>query len=283
MKEKQQDFMSEQICRYSKHLRDQERADQTIKKYLYILNALKIYLDGESITKSALIGWKERLTECYAPASVNAMLTVANCFMEFIGRADLRVRLLKIQKSLFCKESKELTREEYIRLVRTAEREGNERLSLILQTICATGIRVSELRFITVEAVESGRAEINNKGKHRIIFLPVKLCRLLKKYLKKQKRTVGAVFVTRSGKPLDRSNIWRDMKDLCENADVSPVKVFPHNLRHLFARTYYSIQKDLLRLADILGHSNINTTRIYTLESGFAHARHMEQMGLIIT
>ena len=203
--------------------------------------------------------------------------------MEFIGRADLRVRLLKIQKSLFCKESKELTREEYIRLVRTAEREGNERLSLILQTICATGIRVSELRFITVEAVESGRAEINNKGKHRIIFLPVKLCRLLKKYLKKQKRTVGAVFVTRSGKPLDRSNIWRDMKDLCENADVSPVKVFPHNLRHLFARTYYSIQKDLLRLADILGHSNINTTRIYTLESGFAHARHMEQMGLIIT
>ena len=178
---------------------------------------------------------------------------------------------------------RELTRAEYIRLVEAAEREGNQRLSLVLQTICATGIRVSELRFITAEAVSVGRAEIFNKGKRRVVFLPDKLQRLLKKYLREQKKTAGAVFTTRTGKPLDRSNIWRDMKKLCESANVEPGKVFPHNLRHLFARTYYSLEKDLSRLADILGHSSVNTTRIYTVESGTVHAQQVARLGLVLT
>ena len=190
---------------------------------------------------------------------------------------------MKIQKALFCDERRELTRAEYARLVSAAQKVGNERLSLVMQTICATGIRVSELRFITVEAVTTGRAEICNKGKRRTVFLPGRLRRLLRKYLQKQKKTAGAVFTTRTGRPLDRSNIWRDMKALCESADVEPGKVFPLNLRHLFARTYYSLEKDLSRMADILGHSSVNTTRIYTVESGGVHQRQLERMGLIIT
>lgn len=195
----------------------------------------------------------------------------------------MTVRLLKIQKSLFCDESRELSRKEYIRLVRTAEIKGKQQLALLIQTICATGIRVSELQYITAEAIRTGRAEISNKGKRRIIFLPNTLRQLLKKYLQKQKITVGAVFVTRTGRPLDRSNIWRSMKELCGQAKVDPGKVFPHNLRHFFARIYYSMEKDLLRLADILGHSNINTTRIYTAESGLVYARRLEHMKLVIT
>lgn len=223
------------------------------------------------------------MTEDYAPSSINTMLAAMNGLLDFCGLAALKVKPLKIQRSLFSDGEKELTREEYIRLIHAAEQDGSERLSLVIQTICAIGIRVSELQFITAEAIQSGRAEISNKGKRRTIFLPGKLCRLLKKYLKKEKRTTGAVFVTRTGKPLNRSNIWRDMKALCESADVEPEKVFPHNLRHLFARTYYTLEKDLSRLADILGHSNVNTTRIYTMESGTVHARQMERIGLIIT
>jgi len=211
------------------------------------------------------------------------MLTVANSFLQFMGWRELRIRPLKIQKSLFCDEEKELTQEEYTHLIHAADQKDNERLSLILQTICATGIRVSELKFITVEAVDMGRAEVNNKGKRRIVFLPGKLCRLLRKYIQKQKITAGAVFVTRNGRPMDRSNIWREMKKLCKSAGVEPGKVFPHNLRHLFARTFYSIEKDLSRLADILGHSSISTTRIYTAESGRVHQKQIERMGLVIT
>ena len=211
------------------------------------------------------------------------MIAAVNGFLRFMGWRECAVKLLNIQKSPFCDEGRELTRSEYVRLVRAAELDGNRRLALVLQTICATGVRVSELKFITVEAVETGRAEIANKGKRRTVFLPDKLRRLLKKYLQGQKKTAGAVFTTRTGKPLDRSNIWRDMKALCESAGVEPGKVFPHNLRHLFARTYYSIEKDLSRLADILGHSSVNTTSIYTVESGSVHLRQMERMGLVIT
>lgn len=200
-----------------------------------------------------------------------------------MGWNDLIVKPLKIQKSLFRDESRELSYNEYKRLVLAAENAGNRRLSLVVQTICATGIRVSELQFITVEAVRTGRTEIANKGKRRTIFLPDKLRRILTKYMKENGIKEGAVFTTRTGKPLDRSNIWRDMKALCESAGVDSSKVFPHNLRHLFARTYYSIEKDLSRLADILGHSNINTTRIYTMESGVVHARQIERLGLTIT
>ena len=273
----------ELIRRYADSLREQEKAPATIDKYVHDLTALCGYLDGAALIKTVLIGWKEHLANRYAPASVNTMLAAVNSLLDFCGWPDLKVKPLKIQKSMFCDEGKELTRNEYIRLIHTAGKDGNERLSLVIQTICATGIRVSELKFITAEAAASGRAEISNKGKRRTVFLPDKLRRLLKKYLQKQHRTVGPVFVTRTGKPLDRSNIWRDMKALCESAGVVPGKVFPHNLRHLFARTYYTLEKDLSRLADILGHSNVNTTRIYTVESGVVHARQMERMELIIT
>ena len=183
----------------------------------------------------------------------------------------------------FLDENKELSRAEYARLVRAAQMRKNERLALVLQTICATGIRVSELQFITAEAVQAGRAEICNKGKRRMVFLPGKLRRLLQSYLRRQKKTAGAVFTTRTGKPLNRSNIWREMKALCKSAGVAEEKVFPHNLRHLFARAFYALEKDLSRLADILGHSSVNTTRIYTAESGAAHARQMNRLGLIVT
>lgn len=211
------------------------------------------------------------------------MLAAVNGLLKFIGRADLRVKPFKIQRTLFVPKEKELCRDEYMRLIEAARQQKKERLMLIVETICATGIRVSELKFITAGSVETGRAEIKCKGKLRTVFLPPKLCELLKKYIQKQKITAGAVFITRSGKHLDRSNIWREMKKLSALTSVSPKKVFPHNLRHLFARTYYSIEKDLSRLADILGHSSVNTTRIYTIESGQTHARQIERLNLIIT
>lgn len=272
----------ELIDSYSVSLREQEKAPATIQKYTHDLNALYAYLPGGIITKTSLISWKEHLIEQYAATSVNAILAAANSFLTFCGWTDCRVKPLKIQRDLFCRADKELTRDEYERLVRSAENAGDRRLSLILQTICATGIRVSELQFITVEAAQTGRAEVCNKGKRRTIFLPEKLCRTLLKFIGKEK-TAGAVFVTRSGKPVDRSNVWRSMKSLCESAGVIPEKVYPHNLRHLFARVFYMLQKDLSRLADILGHTNINTTRLYTIESGIIHARLIERMRLVIT
>ena len=240
-------------------------------------------LDDFGITKHETLTLVLRVPTSHAPATVNSILAAVNGFFRFMGWKDIAVKLLKIQKALFCDERRELTRAEYARLVSAAQKVGNERLSLVMQTICATGTRVSELRFITVEAVTTGRAEICNKGKRRTVFLPGRRRRLLRKYLQKQKKTAGAVFTTRTGRPLDRSNIWRDMKALCESADVEPGKVFPLNLRHLFARTYYSLEKDLSRMADILGHSSVNTTRIYTMESGGVHQRQLERMGLIIT
>ena len=240
-------------------------------------------LDDFGITKHETLTLVLRVPTSHAPATVNSILAAVNGFFRFMGWKDIAVKLLKIQKALFCDERRELTRAEYARLVSAAQKVGNERLSLVMQTICATGTRVSERRFITVEAVTTGRAEICNKGKRRTVFLPGRLRRLLRKYLQKQKKTAGAVFTTRTGRPLDRSNIWRDMKALCESADVEPGKVFPLNLRHLFARTYYSLEKDLSRMADILGHSSVNTTRIYTMESGGVHQRQLERMGLIIT
>lgn len=271
------------IEKYLNYQREQERSKSTLQKYKHDLVELMKYLKETKLTKAALISWKEKLTQKYAPASVNAMLAAVNGYVKFMGWVELGVKPLKIQKVLFLEEEKELTKEEYARLVQVAKEQENERLSLVIQTICATGIRVSELQFITAEAVYRGRAEINNKGKQRLIFLPEKLRCLLKAYLRKQKKTAGAVFTTRTGRPLDRSNIWRDMKALCERAGVLPDKVFPHNLRHLFARTFYGLEKDLSRLADILGHSSINTTRIYTAESGTVHAAQVGRLGLVIT
>ena len=283
MKHKPRDLTPGHIRRYAAHLREQERAPATIRKYVHDLTALLNWLDGAPVTKAALIAWKEELTAAHAPATVNSMLAAVNGFLTWAGWRECTIKLLKIQRSLFCAADKELTKAEYARLVAAARREGNCRLSLLIQTICATGIRVSELKFITAEAVQSGRAEIVNKGKRRVVFLPSKLRRLLRDYLRAEKITAGAVFVTRTGRPLDRSNIWRDMKALCQSAGVEPSKVFPHNLRHLFARTYYAIERDLSRLADILGHSSVDTTRIYTIESGAVHQRQLERMGLVLT
>ena len=281
---KKQPVLTESLIRkYLTYLQEQERSPHTISKYAHDIGALLTHLDGAPITKVALIDWKEQLTGTLAPASVNSMLVAVNGFFQFCGWQNLKIKLLKIQKSVFIDEEKELSRAEYERLVYAAKQQENERLALVLQTICATGIRVSELKFITAEAVNTGRAEISNKGKRRIVFLPRKLRKLLTAYLRKEGKSSGIVFTTRNGKPLDRSNIWRDMKALCQSADVDPEKVFPHNLRHLFARTFYSVDHDLSRLADILGHSNIATTRIYTAECGNVHAQQIEKLGLTIT
>lgn len=275
------------LRRYVRHLREEERADSTIEKYVRDLEALGRHLAGRPVTKAALIGWKEELAQRHAPATVNSMLAAVNGFLRFMGWRECAVKLLNIQKSPFCDEGRELTRSEYVRLVWAAELDGNRRLALVLQTICATGIRVSELKCITVEAVQTGRAEIANKGKRRTVFLPDKLRRLLRTYLQAQKKTAqtadakNPVFTTRTGRPLDRSNIWRDMKRLCDSAGVEPGKVFPHNLRHLFARCFYRVSRDVAKLADVLGHSSIETTRIYLISTGAEHARTLDQLRLI--
>ena len=268
---------------FTAHLRTAERAPATVAAYTRAVRGLRDFAGNAPLTHDLLARYKQHLTDrgC-APASVNAHLAAINALLVFLDRRDLTLSPLRVQRTLFLDDRRELSRAGYARLVDAAARKST-RLSLVIQTICATGIRVSELRFITVEAVRAGRAEIANKGKRRIVFLPEKLRRTLEKYLRKQKKTAGAVFTTRTGKPLDRSNIWRDMKALCAAAGVAPARVFPHNLRHLFARTHYTTHRDMTRLADILGHTSINTTRIYTAESGSVHARQIGQLGLVIT
>lgn len=272
---------AKEIESYLIFLKEQEKSKETIEKYKRELYDLLKFLSPKDLTKEVLILWKTKLQNNYSASSVNGKLVAANGFFSFLGRHDLRMKLLKIQKEIFSKEEKELTRQEYVRLVKTAQKKGNIRLSLVIQTICATGIRVSELQFITVEALRKGCAEVNCKGKRRIIFLPEKLQKLLLKYAKNHGIGEGHVFITKGGHPLNRSNIWADMKKLCMEAQVSPEKVFPHNLRHLFARTFYSLEKDIAKLADLLGHSSIETTRIYIMESGKEHRRRLNQMRLV--
>ena len=210
------------------------------------------------------------------------MIASVNAFLEFLGRPECRVKSLKIQPQAFCPEEKELTRAEYQRLVDAAKRKGNERLALLIQTICGTGIRVSELRFITVESAKRGEAVVNCKGKTRTVFLVKELRKQLLRYCAEQKIRTGCIFITKTGRPVDRTTVWREMKNLCKQARVSPSKVFPHNLRHLFARTFYGIEKDIAKLADLLGHSSIDTTRIYIISTGTEHRRRMERMRLVI-
>lgn len=266
---------------FLEHLQNEEKAKNTILKYARDVKAFSDWVGERALTKQTVLEYKELLCQAYAPASVNAALASLNGFFVFMERYDLKVKYLKIQKQIFSSSEKEMSKSEYERLVSTAEKNKNERLALVLQTIASTGIRVSELSHITAEAVRRGSAEIRCKGKYRQVFLPKQLCRILKEYAKKQKIKSGPVFITKNGKPLDRSNIWSEMKKLCKKAGVSKKKVFPHNLRHLFARTYYKIHKDVVRLADVLGHSNINTTRIYTMESGDVHRRQIERLGFL--
>ena len=269
------------IKAFNDYLINEEKAQATITKYIHDVVVFKAWLGDLELSKMTLLRYKSHLCEQYSPASVNAALSSLNSFFNYMEWYDLRVKNLKIQRKIFASADKELTKAEYDRLLEAAKLKKNERLYLLMQTICSTGIRVSEVRYVTVEAVSRGMAEINCKGKHRQVFLPKQLCELLKKYTKEQKIKSGPVFVTKNGNPLDRSNIWSDMKKLCKSANVSEKKVFPHNLRHLFARTYYSIQKDIVRLADILGHSSVNTTRIYTMETGEIHRKQIQKLGLL--
>ena len=270
----------ESIENFKIHLIEEEKSFLTFEKYVRDIYAFFEWLHGRCVEKTVVLEYKGYLVENYKPSSVNSVLSALNTFFTYNRWCDCKVKALKIQKRIFSSKDKELTKSEYQRLLNAAMSKKNERLYLLMQTICSTGIRVSELRFITVSAVKTRVANINCKGKLRQVFLPKRLCRALARYAEAQKITSGAVFVTRTGKPLDRSNIWSDMKKLCEAAEVSKDKVFPHNLRHLFARTYYSLQKDIVRLADILGHSSVNTTRIYTMETGEVHRRQIEKLGL---
>lgn len=268
--------------RYESYLRRQERAEGTIRQYL---RDVELFLRNSSATLDSrrLQGWKEGLIEQgYAVSSINARIAAVNGLLCCLGLGEERLKPLRQQRKLFCQQERQLSRTEYLRLVSAALRKGDRRLALVLQTICSTGIRVSELRYITVEALHSRRAAVHNKGKLREILLPRQLCGELKRWAKALHIRSGPVFVTRNGLPLDRSNIWSQMKGLCAAAQVDPRKVFPHNLRHLFARTFYRMEKDLSRLADLLGHSSIQTTRIYLMESGEEHQRMLERMRLLL-
>lgn len=277
-------ILTEEMAKaFEKYLRREEKSDNTVKKYLRDMRAFAAYLNGAEVTKETVITFKSKLLgESYSVRSINSMLASLNGLFSFLGWEDCRVKSVKLQRQIYCPEEKELTKAEYMRLVDTAKQKGNERLNLILQTICGTGIRVSELQYITVEAVKNGEATVSLKGKTRSVFLVKELRKKLIRYAAKQNIQSGAVFITRTGKPMNRTNIWREMKGLCRQAGVNPKKVFPHNLRHLFARTFYGIEKDIAKLADILGHSSINTTRIYIISTGSEHRRRMEHMRLII-
>ena len=272
----------EQLAAYDGHLRLEEKSAATIEKYLRDIRAFALWLDGRPVTKEAVTGWKERLlAERRAPSTVNAALSALNGLFRFLGWEGCRARFVKVQRRLFRDPARELSRTDYDRLIAAARELGRERLALVMETICATGVRVSELRYLTVEAVQRGRAEISLKGKIRTILIPTKLARKLLKYAKKNKTASGEIFLTGNGKSLSRRQIWAEMKRLCVQAGVEPSRVFPHNLRHLFATAYYRAYRDIAKLADVLGHSSIETTRIYLLTSGAEHQRQLDRLGLV--
>ena len=274
---------TETIKQLQKQLVSEEKSQNTIEKYIRDISAFAKYLGGEFISKEKAIAYKQELiSKGYAVRGVNSIIASLNSLFDYLNRIDCKLKSIKIQRQAFCSEQQELTKAEYIRLINTAKGKGNARLNLLIQTICGTGIRVSELQFITVEAVRKGEATVSLKGKTRTVFIVKELQKMLLRYATGQKITKGAIFITRTGKPMSRTNIWREMKKLCDSAEVNPDKVFPHNLRHLFARTFYGIEKDIAKLADILGHSSINTTRIYIISTGTEHRRRMENMRLII-
>jgi len=263
-------------------LEQDEKSKNTIEKYRRDLRKFVEYIDGEEVTKELVIGFKEYLVEHYAVNSVNSIIASLNRFMQFAGWQEFRVKQLKKQRQVYCPEEKELTKQEYFELIRTAKREGKEKIGLIIQTIGSTGIRISELPSITVQAVKNGVAQVDCKGKNRQVLLPRKLLVKLMHYIRKEHIQCGPIFITKQGNPLDRSNIWKEMKKICRLAGVNEKKVFPHNLRHLFAYSFYQMEKDIAKLADLLGHSNINTTRIYIVSSGVEHRKQIEKMNLLL-
>lgn len=273
---------AERIAAYGRYLKQEERTPATLEKYLRDVRAFALWLDGRPVTREAVTGWKERLlAERRAPSTVNAALSALNGLFRFLGWEGCRARFVKVQRRLFRDPTRELSRTDYDRLIAAARELGRERLALVMEAICATGVRVSEVRYLTVEAVQRGRAEISLKGKVRVILIPTKLARKLLKYAKKNKTVSGEIFLTGNGKSLSRRQIWAEMKRLCVQAGVEPSRVFPHNLRHLFATAYYRAYRDIAKLADVLGHSSIETTRIYLLTSGAEHQKQLDRLGLV--
>ena len=267
---------------FCEHLEQDEKSRHTIEKYRRDLRKFIDFINGGEVTKERVINFKEYLVENYALNSVNSILASINHFMVFAGWQEFRVKQLKKQRQVYCPEERELSRQEYFELIRTAKREGKERICLIIQTIGSTGIRISELPSITVQAVKNGVAQVDCKGKNRQVLLPRKLLVKLMHYIRKEHIQCGPIFITKQGNPLDRSNIWKEMKKICRKAGIKEKKVFPHNLRHLFACSFYQMEKDIAKLADLLGHSNINTTRIYIISSGGEHRKQIERMNLLL-
>jgi len=273
----------ELLKKFTDYLKYEERESSTIEKYLRDIQAFAKWLQEREVTKENLTAYKDYLIrKKYSPKTINGILSAINKFLTFTELSDLKVKYLRIQRQIFRSVGRELTKAEYQKLLDTAQTLGKERLGLLMQTICATGIRVSEVKYITVEAVKAGKTEISLKGKIRAILLTGKLCKKLLRYARAKKITSGEIFLTRNGKGLGRKQIWAEMKSLCRKAGVEPGKVFPHNLRHLFARTFYKICKDVAKLADVLGHSSIETTRIYLISTGAEHLRMLSKLDLII-
>ncbi len=272
---------TEQIKKFASYLCREEKSAATQEKYLRDVQAFCIHADGNELSKEMVVAWKKQLVEAgYAARSINSMLASINSLLDFLGLSNCKVKSIRTQRQTYCAEDKELTKAEYLRLLSASRK--NEQLNLVIQTICGTGIRVSELRYFTVEAIRCGEVTVDCKSKTRTILVPGKLKNILLNYAKRQGIATGAIFITRNSNPLNRSNIWSAMKKLCEAAGVKPSKVFPHNLRKLFARTFYGIEKDIAKLADILGHSSINTTRIYIMTTGIEHRRKIDRLGLVV-
>ena len=270
-----------QIQSFHQYLIREEKSTATVEKYLRDARAFLSFLGDEAVTKEVVMAYKKELQiQDYAVRSINSMLASLNSLLDFLGWSDCKVKAIKQQKQVYCAEEKELSKAEYMRLLEAAKRKPQ--LQLVMKTICGTGIRVSELRYFTVEDVSRGEVVVNCKGKTRTILIPSKLKKLLLDYARKEKIRSGVIFINRNGKPLNRSCIWSQMKELCKEAKVNPSKVFPHNLRKLFARTFYGIEKDIAKLADILGHSSIDTTRIYIMTTGTEHRKKIERLGLVV-
>ncbi len=275
-------IMPDVISAFALHLSKDERSRATIEKYVKEARAFICFLSGSPLDKPAAARWRALLIERgFSPQTVNCKLSALNSFLSFLGRSELRLRLLKLQRRLFREERRELTKQEYDRLVSAARSTGRRRLELLLETICSTGIRVSEVQYVTVEAARLGRAQVSMKGKIRLILLPKKLCKKLLSYAREKEIASGEIFLTRGGASMSRKLIWAQMKSLCAGAGVEPAKVFPHNLRHLFARCFYTACRDVAKLADLLGHSSINTTRIYLISTGAEHSRALESLRLV--
>lgn len=273
---------AEQLSDFERLLAMEEKSALTISKYRHDVGSFLDYCSGRAVTKELVIDYKTRLCGEYAVSSVNSMIAALNSFFRFMEWDDVCVKACKVQRKIFCDDNKELSREEYMKLVKTAEKKNKYRLCLVLQTLCGTGIRISELEYITVEAVKRGKAEVFCKNKIRTVFIVEKLREKLLKYCREKGIRKGRIFLSRNGRPLCRNNVWLEMKKLCKEAGVDDQKVFPHNLRHLFARMFYRMENDLAKLADILGHTCLETTRLYVITTGFEHGQRMERMKLIL-